>query len=1090
MNIIDKSLKYGVTVAVGVIFILMFGIMALLRVPIQLTPEISQPELSIRTLWPGASPEEVEREIVDKQEEQLESLVGLVEMESDAQTGRSEIYLRFQVGTNLQEALVRTANALQQVSDYPEDSDEPTIKTTNVSDRPIAWFVLQPLPGMEDKIDVYKYRDFAENFIQTRFLRVPGVSDSDVYGGSPAELQVIFDPYALAERGITVTMLREKLRKQNRNVSGGDLDEGKRRYIVRTVGEFKSEDDVRNIILTNIGGRPVYVKDVAEVKVSHDVLRDYVRHNGLPGISINARREIGSNILEVMAEIKKTAADLNKNLLNPKGMQLVQTADKTEYIVRSIDMVQANLIFGGTLAVVILMVFLRSVYSTLVVAIAIPISVIGSFIIVTLMGRTINVIMLAGMAFAVGMVVDASIIVLENIHRHHKMGQDAKTAAYLGAKEVWGAILASTLTTLAVFIPIMFIQQEVGQLFQDIAVAISASVTLSMIVSILVIPPLANKLMHLEDRNLARRNETYKAPTHHFGLGWIGRGFSRLTVNFVDQLSRYRVLQGVVILSLTIPPAVLAYLMLPETEYLPEGDQNVIIGFMTPPQGYNVAEMTRIGDQMEQHYKPYWESAPGSPEEQALMGPAVRNFLFIGSRGRLFAVVKAKDPERAKELIPVLEDQFDKVPGMISFTRQLSLFSRGLSGSRGIDLNFMGPDLVKLTDIARDSFYKIKEILPGSRISPNPGIELGQPQIKIKPRIKQLTELQMTSDDLGYAVAALSDGVYADEVFLDPEKVNLPYLPREGIDLVLINRFQQQQRTQDIENTMVHTPGGRTVPLKHIAEVIQTVSTEKIRHFERQRAVTLEISPPNNIALEEAIDVVIDKIIRPLENDQTLGGDYKFDLSGNADKLEETRDAMKGNFLLAVFITYLLLATLFQHWGYPLIIMLSVPMAAVGGVFGLAFLNLFVRQPLDVLTMLGFIILVGVVVNNAILIVYQALANVREGGMSPQEAVLDSVRTRIRPIFMSTLTSIFGLLPLVAMPGAGSEIYRGIGVVILSGLLFSTIFTLFLIPALLDMSFHIGGSGSPPLPPVPGKKDPLPGVQPEPVGAGTQIHSP
>ncbi len=1057
MNVIQNSLKYGVTVAVGVILILMFGTMALLRVPIQLTPEISQPEISIRTFWPGASPEEVERDIIDKQEEQLESLVGLVEMESDSQTGRGEIYLQFRVGTNLQEALVRTANALQQVSDYPEDVDEPTIKTTNVSDRPIAWFVLQPLPEFKDKINVYQYRDFAENFIQSRFQRVPGVSDSDVYGGSPAELQVIFDPNALAKRGITITLLRDTLRQHNRNVSGGDLDEGKRRYIVRTLGEFKTPEDVKNIILTQVNGKPVYVKDVAEVKATHEELRDYVRHNGLPGISINARREIGSNILQVMDRLKTTARDLNEKLLHPMGLHLIQTADKTDYIVRAIDMVQTNLVFGGVLAMIILLVFLRSLYSTLVVAFAIPISVIGSFIIVTLMGRTINVIMLAGMAFAVGMVLDASIIVLENIHRHHKMGEKPRMAALLGAREVWGAILASTLTTLAVFIPILFVEEEVGQLFQDIAVAISASVVLSMTVSILVIPPLSAKLLSLEDQSKSGSSFFDKAFGHLFGLRWLGQKFAKTTVSFLNVLSHNRAVQGMVILALTVPPALLALSLLPKTEYLPEGDQNVIIGFMIPPQGYNVGEMTRIGDQMENSYRSYWEALPGSVEESRLDGPAVRNFLFIGSRGRLFTVVKAKDPDRAGELIPILDREFDKVPGMLSFSRQLSLFSSALSGSRGIEINFSGPDLVKLTEIARKSFYKIREILPGSRTRPNPGIELGQPQIQIQPRLKQLTDLNMTASDLGYSVAALTDGVYADEVFLDPEQVDLPYLPREGIDLVLINKYQNEQKTQDLARTMIHTAGNHTVPLKHVADIVHTVSTEKIRHFERQRAITLEISPPKDIPLEEAIDRVKEQIIQPLINDGTLGGDYKVQLSGNADKLEQTREAMKGNFLLAIFITYLLLATLFQHWGYPLIIMLSVPMAAVGGVFGLVLLNIFVNQPLDVLTMLGFIILVGVVVNNAILIVYKTLSNIREEGMPHDKAVIDSVRTRIRPIVMSTLTSIFGLLPLVVMPGAGSEIYRGIGVVILSGLLFSTVFTLFLIPALLDMSFQFAG---------------------------------
>ncbi|MFQ5483462.1 MAG: efflux RND transporter permease subunit, partial [Nitrospinaceae bacterium] len=324
MKIIDQSLKYGVTVAVGVILILMFGTLSLLRIPIQLIPEISQPELSIRTYWPGASPEEIEREIIDPQEEHLKSLANLVQMESEASTGQGEVYLEFRVGTDLQDALVRTAIALQQVPDYPEDADEPIIKTVNISDRAIAWFVLQPLPGMEDKIDVYKYRDFAEDQIQARFQRVPGVSDSQVYGGRPAELQVVFDPQALAERGITLSALRKTLRQHNRNVSGGDFDEGKRRYVVRTIGEFRSPKDVENLILTHSNGRPVYVKDVAEVRATYDELRSYVRHNGLPGISINARREIGSNILLVMDDLKAAARHLNENPLRPMGLQLVQ----------------------------------------------------------------------------------------------------------------------------------------------------------------------------------------------------------------------------------------------------------------------------------------------------------------------------------------------------------------------------------------------------------------------------------------------------------------------------------------------------------------------------------------------------------------------------------------------------------------------------------------------------------------------------------------------------------------------------------------------------------------------------------------------
>jgi hydrophobic/amphiphilic exporter-1 (mainly G- bacteria), HAE1 family len=433
MKLIEQSLKYGVTVAVGVIMIILFGIMSLFRIPVQLVPDVSQPELTVSTDWPGASPEEVERDIVDEQEKHLKSIAGLVEMKSISQTGKSDIYLTFRTGSDLQEMLVRASNALQQVPSYPENADEPIIKTVNVSDRPIGWFVLQPLPEMVDKVNVYQFHDFAEDQIKTRFERIPGVSDSEVRGGSPLETHVIFNPDALAERGLSIVELREALRRQNRNISGGDFDEGKRRYIVRTRGEYRSTEDIENTILSQKGGRIVYIRDVAKVKVEYDELRSYVRHNGLPGIAINARREAGSNILAVMKDLKAVQKDLNENILKPLGLHLVQTADKTEYITRSINIVQMNLVIGGVFAIIILLLFLRSFYSTLVIALSIPISVIGTFLIVTLMGRTINVIMLAGMAFAVGMVVDASIIVLENIHRHRQLGKDTVTAALHGA---------------------------------------------------------------------------------------------------------------------------------------------------------------------------------------------------------------------------------------------------------------------------------------------------------------------------------------------------------------------------------------------------------------------------------------------------------------------------------------------------------------------------------------------------------------------------------------------------------------------------------------------------------------------------------
>ncbi|MBI4383242.1 MAG: efflux RND transporter permease subunit [Nitrospinae bacterium] len=1052
MKLIEHSLKYGVTVAVGVILVLMFGILSLLRVPIQLTPDVTQPELTVTTTWPGASPEEVERDIIDQQEKYLKSVPGLTEIRSTAQTGLSEINLQFQVGSDIREDMLRTLTAIKQVPSYPENVDEPVIQTVNVSDRPIGWFVLQPLPGHEGKIDVYHYRDFATDNIKSRFERVAGVSQSSVFGGSELEVRVTFDPNALAERAIGIYDLREALRRQNHNVSGGDFDEGKRRYIIRTTGEFTSPEDIEKTIVSHTNGRPVYVKDVARVHMDYAELRSYVRHNGLPGIAVNAQRALGSNILQVMKDLQETQRDLNENLLHPMGLHLVQTADATEYIAQSIKMVQTDIVIGGALAIVILLIFLRSWFSTLVIALAIPISVVGSFLIITLMGRSINVIMLAGMAFSVGMVVDASIVVLENIHRHRHMGKNSHDAALDATTEVWGAILASTLTHLTVFIPILFIQEEVGQMFRDIAVAVSATIFLSMIVSVLVIPPLSARLLRYEEIHAHdRHSRIHKMFLNMFGLVPFGQRFNQWVTDSLRSLFRSLKSQAMVIVLLTVVPLGIAWKILPKAEYLPEGDQNVIFGMMIPPQGYNIQEMTRIGNQMEEFYRPYWLAEPGSPEEARLKGPAVRNFLYIGREGNLFTVVKARDPERAKDLVPVLKQELGKVPGMISVTRQLSLFTSAFRGSRGIEINIMGPDMSKLSSIAQNAFFKLKKLMPEAQIRPVPGMELGQPQIKIFPRMKEIAETDATVYELGYSVAALVDGVYADKVYMDPEKVDAPYVPRYGVDLVLKSREHSVDRTQDISSLVVHTRKGNTLPLASVAELKETVTAEQIQHFERRRAITLEVVPPPQMPLEEGIDLVKKEIIQPLKDDGTISGQYAVQLTGNADKLDRMKGVMSGNLLLAVFITYLFLVVLLQHWGYPFIIMLSVPTAAVGGVVGLWFLNLFFLQPLDVLTMLGFVILVGVVANNAILIVYQSLNNVRYG-LPVQEAILESVRTRIRPIFMTSLTSIFGLLPLVAIPGAGSEIYRGIGVVLLSGLLFSAVFTLFLIPCLMNLA--------------------------------------
>ncbi|MCK5553170.1 MAG: efflux RND transporter permease subunit, partial [Deltaproteobacteria bacterium] len=442
MKLVDSAIKNPVTATVGVFFIILFGFIALFRIPVQLTPEMQDVEIQVETLWPGASPQEVEREIIEEQEEQLKSVEGLVEMKSESFRGRGRVILKFQTGTDQDAALLKVSNKLNQVSQYPADAEEPVIKATGTESDAIAWFVFQKSSG--DPADVAFEKDFIEDHVKPRLERIPGVAAVNIYGGREKEMQVIVDPNALASRKVTIQDMIRALDMENRNISAGDLDEGKRRYIVRTVGQYRTPEDIENVIIRQVNGAPVYVRDVAHAKLGYEKAQATIRQRGKPTIAMNAIREVGANILAVMEDIKEEVKALNRSLLTSRHLHLDQVYDETDYIYSAIDLVRQNLFVGGSLAILVLLLFLRSGTSTLIVATAIPISIIGTFVMMAFLGRSINVISLAGMAFAVGMVVDSSIVVLENIYRHMQMGKKRMRAAADAAGEVWGALLAST----------------------------------------------------------------------------------------------------------------------------------------------------------------------------------------------------------------------------------------------------------------------------------------------------------------------------------------------------------------------------------------------------------------------------------------------------------------------------------------------------------------------------------------------------------------------------------------------------------------------------------------------------------------------
>ena len=1040
MKIIQDAIRFPVTTTVGVILLVLFGAIGLSRLPIQLTPDVVQPEVTVRTEWPGASPEEVERDIIDEQEEQLKSLDGLFKIESSSEDGQGTITLTFQVGTDMDAAVLKVSNSLDQVRAYPSDADKPFIRTVNVNSNASAWYVLRPIDEGSYEGDISTLWTFIDDSIKPEFERVPGVAFSSIYGGREQEMQVIVDPARLAARAVTMTQLRDALERENRNYSGGEFDEGKRRYVVRTVGEYTSPREIEEIVVTIRNQVPIYVKDIARVELGYRKPGARVFDKGQQVIALNALKEPGANVIEMMAGLRQVVERLNTDLLAPRGLRLTQVYDETEYINSSISLVRESLFIGGLLAVATLLLFLRSVSSTLVIALAIPISIVGSFLMMYLFGRTLNVISLAGMAFAVGMVVDNSIVVLENIYRHSQMGKSRAEAAFDGAREVWGAVLASTLTTIAVFVPVIFIEEEVGQLFGDIALGISFAVGLSLLVSITVIPSLSAKILSAATYNPSRLG------IHNlFGVAFLTRAFIRGIAHTVYWINGSVIRRLAVILLLTGASLWLSFRLAPKAEYLPVGNQNFMFGLVLPPPGLSLEEVSSLHDVMDSALSPMWEAKEGSPEAAAMPGGGIRDFFFVASPDRAFLGASSHDPLRVGELRPPLQAAAGEIPGAIAFAQQASIFQRGIGQGRNIDVELSGPELEPLIQMGYRVMMGTFQALPGAQAIPRPSLDLGNPEVRIQTNRLRAAALGISNRDLGFAVSALVDGARASDYQHEGKE----------IDLWVVAEADVERRTHLLEQLPIAAPNGQLVTLGSVAQISEVSGPQTVAHSERRRAITIQVTPDEEMPLETAMDLIQTQILDPLRQEGLLGGLYQVNLSGAADKLTQTGAALKWNFLLALVITYLLMASLFESFVYPFVIMFSVPLAALGGILGLAVMNRYTFQALDVLTMLGFFILVGTVVNNAILIVHQSLNHIRLEGMEPREAIRESVSNRIRPIFMTVGTSVLGMLPLVLFPGAGSELYRGLGSVVVGGLIVSTIFTLFVVPALLSLTFDI-----------------------------------
>ena len=1066
MKLVDLSTRQPISVIVGVLFTLMAGMIAFQVVAIEMAPEVEDTIIAINTRWENASPQEVESEIIDSQEDKLQGLTNLVNITSTSSLGEGSIRLEFSHGVDKDIALREVSDKLREVPSYPFGVDEPVVQATDPDSRDyIAWFILWT---QDLNYDVRTFYDFAEDNIKPSLESIEGMSEVNILGGTEKEVQIIVDPQRLAHHGIPMTRLVGALREGNSNASGGAISLGKLDVRLRAVGRFSSPEAVQRIVIGVGEEGVVTVGDVATVNEGFKEAASFVRTKGKRALAFNFQREPGSNVLDIMERLKSKVEELNLpggvldlqtqklGLKEPLIMELAY--DATRYVRQALNNVNNNVYIGGALAIIVLLLFLRSLRSVGIIALSIPVSMVGAIVLMVILGRTVNVISLAGIAFAVGMVVDNSIVVLENIYRHLEMGKKRFEAAYDGTVEVAGAVLASSLTTLIVFVPILLISDQAGQLFRDIALSIMTSVAFSYVVAVTVIPSIASRTLN-EKRYQGDSNQVDIDPS---------QPSEGIYEAFLLSLFKSTSLRIILVALLSVFSIAGSAFLMPDLDYLPEGNRNVTFGPMLVPPGLNLEQLEKMGHRVEEVIKPYWENdAPLQPVPVPMAGgmmvtpTPISNYFLVGAGGIMFHGCISSDDRRAIDNIPLLQHATrpDILPGTIAFAYQFPLFRIGGDTGSAVKIHLTGSDLGEITPAAGAMLGHLMENYGPWSTRPSPSnFNLKVQELQVRMKDKALAEAGLTRQDVFQALQVAGDGVFLGEYQMGGDLV----------DLKLWSNQRDEDSITRLDEFPLVSSLGKALPLSEVAEVIWTSAAEQIKRVDGRRAVSLEFTGPKGMPLETVVSNLQDAI----ENLRAVGAiptSVETHLEGAAGKLTSIRKALLGDTDFKSFVSssmflsftavYLLMCILFQSWSRPLVIMFTVPLATFGGFLGLSMVHYWSsvdrympEQNLDVLTLLGFVILSGVVVNNAILIVAQTKQLLdRNPDLDHHKAIAMASQSRIRPIFMSLLTSVGGMLPLVLNPGAGSELYRGLGAVVVGGMLLSTLFTLILIPILMSL---------------------------------------
>ena len=1014
MNLTRSSLKNPAAIVVIAVLIMLFGIISMLKLPIQLTPDIEQPQISIGTGWRTAAPEELESVIIEPIENAVKNTRGVTDVTTSIQRGFGNITLTFDVGADMQRAMLDVLNNLNQAPPLPLDAFEPTVSAGGGRGGPnAASLLVRPVPG-SDLQTMANHQKLIEDVIEPRLARISGVGQVNLNSQRPREMRITFDPYQTAALGISVNQISNTVARAS-DVSGGFADVGRRQYTVRFAGQYDI-DSLADMIISYSGDRPVYLKDVATVE---DTLVDrfgFTLRNGAPAYYITISRGNDANTVQLLDDINAAIKELNEGPLAEAGLMIDLSFDSSVHIRNALILVKSNLGLGVLLALSILWLFLRGWKATLIIATTIPLSVMVAFLALNLLDRSLNVISLAGLAFAVGLVLDAAIIVQENIVRLKSEGMDSKKAVLRGATQVTGALFASTATSVAIFLPILFMEGIEGQLFSDLALTLSIAVMASMVTAISILPVASHYLL----------KETNNSDA--FGHYWdkLTALLMRLTSTNVRRMAWIGGLLGA--------SAVIAVTLMPKTDFMPRAPIDGFFVALNLPPGGNIEFLDEeLAARFKTRIQPYLDGD---------MQPKVKSYNFYSyGPNSTGGFIYADDPTRVEELMQVVQNEvLAGLPDTQVFLFRGSMLNVSSGNGRSINLNLQGPDMDSLMAAAQVGLGAIQESMQGTSAQPVPGLSLAEPELQLIPNDRRITQAGMTRMDVANAVRAFTGGMFISEYFDGNDRMNV------------ILRANGWENPDQLAAMPVYTPQAGIQTLGELTHVTRTVGPTQLRRVNGKRTVSLIVRPPETMSLEEAMSQLEQEVIPKIE--AVLPAEASLLLAGNANRMNDAISDMFSNFLLALMILFLLMTALFKSARDSLLVLAVMPMAVGGGVLALWVLNVFTFQSLDLLTMIGFIILLGLVVNNAILLVDQTRFAEREG-LSRQDAVAQAIRIRARPVYMSTLTSLFGMLPLMLMPGVGSEIYRGLATVIVGGMAISAMFTLVLLPSLLRMGEHL-----------------------------------